>query len=445
MVSSLLELRELTVEFQSAGAAGSSAPAVRDVSFSIGHGEVLGLVGESGSGKSVTSLALMRLLAPQATTRGEILFTDSDSADGATANLLTLPEERMRSLRGSRIAMLGAAEGFPVTLCVPENVSAERKRILQAYGANILYTDPAEGSDGAIRLARELAAAHPNLYFYANQYSNDANWRAHYQTTANEIWEQTNGRVTHFVAMQVDPEEVEFLTYDENKLGVWAAFHLSDEYKKKTATGAQQNGVIHIEHQQLDTTLEKSGYLVGKASTTLVSRVNGLRVVPLDLFHTLRVRGVTTADGQALSIIQEDKNNDADFYVVLPKVLAAGEQYTITTTYSGKEAVSNEGNGNYFPIARDNWYPSNPSSSMGEFTTYDMVVVDNARKMIGKTVDISVTSVLQTTAGKMIFGKWDERVTGTTRSEPPRVPSTPPSPPITPSSAPEVRKVPLVE
>jgi len=86
-------------------------------------------------------------------------------------------------------------------LCVPENVSAERKRILQAYGANILYTDPAEGSDGAIRLARELAAAHPNLYFYANQYSNDANWRAHYQTTANEIWEQTNGRVTHFVAM----------------------------------------------------------------------------------------------------------------------------------------------------------------------------------------------------------------------------------------------------
>jgi cysteine synthase B len=102
---------------------------------------------------------------------------------------------------GIAYAMLGAAEGFPVTLCVPENVSAERKKILQAYGANILYTDPSEGSDGAIRLARELAATHPDLYFYANQYSNDANWRAHYQTTANEIWEQTGGRVTHFVAM----------------------------------------------------------------------------------------------------------------------------------------------------------------------------------------------------------------------------------------------------
>src|SRR5678815_5654276 len=102
---------------------------------------------------------------------------------------------------GIAYAMLGAAEGFPVTLCVPENVSAERKRILQAYGANILYTDPAEGSDGAIRLARELAASHPDLYFYADQYSNDANWRAHYLGTANEIWQQSEGRITHFVSM----------------------------------------------------------------------------------------------------------------------------------------------------------------------------------------------------------------------------------------------------
>src|SRR5271169_681134 len=102
---------------------------------------------------------------------------------------------------GIAYAMLGAAEGFPVTLCMPQNVSRERKQILQGYGANILYTDPADGSDGAIRLARELASKHPDQYFYADQYSNDANWRAHYQGTANEIWEQTEGRVTHFVAM----------------------------------------------------------------------------------------------------------------------------------------------------------------------------------------------------------------------------------------------------
>jgi cysteine synthase B len=102
---------------------------------------------------------------------------------------------------GIAYAMLGAALGFPVTLCVPENVSPERKRILQAYGANIIYTNPAEGSDGAIKVARQLAERHSDLYFYADQYSNDANWRAHYETTANEIWQQTEGRITHFVAM----------------------------------------------------------------------------------------------------------------------------------------------------------------------------------------------------------------------------------------------------
>jgi cysteine synthase B len=102
---------------------------------------------------------------------------------------------------GIAYAMLGAAEGFPVTLCMPENVSLERKQILHSYGANILYTDPADGSDGAIRMAQDLAAKHPDKYFYADQYSNDANWQAHYHGTANEIWQQTQGRITHFVSM----------------------------------------------------------------------------------------------------------------------------------------------------------------------------------------------------------------------------------------------------
>jgi cysteine synthase B len=96
--------------------------------------------------------------------------------------------------------MLGAALGFPVTLCVPSNVSPERKKYLAAYGANVVWTSPAEGSDGAIRKARELIATHPESYFYADQYGNDQNWLAHYRTTANEIWEQTEGQVTHFVA-----------------------------------------------------------------------------------------------------------------------------------------------------------------------------------------------------------------------------------------------------
>ena len=101
---------------------------------------------------------------------------------------------------GIAYAMLGSAMNFPVTLCMPSNVSPERKNILAAYGAQIIWTDPADGSDGAIRKARELAANDPAKYFYADQYGNDNNWLAHYHSTANEIWQQTEGRVTHFVA-----------------------------------------------------------------------------------------------------------------------------------------------------------------------------------------------------------------------------------------------------
>ena len=101
---------------------------------------------------------------------------------------------------GIAYAMLGAAQGFPVMLCMPSNVSVERKRILQAYGTEILWTDPADGSDGAIRMARKLAAESPEKYFYADQYGNDNNWLAHYRGTANEIWRQTEGTVTHFVS-----------------------------------------------------------------------------------------------------------------------------------------------------------------------------------------------------------------------------------------------------
>ena len=101
---------------------------------------------------------------------------------------------------GIAYAMLGAALGFPVTLCMPSNVSPERKKYLAAYGARIEWTNPGEGSDGAIRRARALAAEDPGRYFYADQYGNENNWKAHYYGTANEIWEQTEGQITHFVA-----------------------------------------------------------------------------------------------------------------------------------------------------------------------------------------------------------------------------------------------------
>jgi S-sulfo-L-cysteine synthase (O-acetyl-L-serine-dependent) len=101
---------------------------------------------------------------------------------------------------GIAYAMLGAALGIPVKLCVPSNVTAERRQLLEVYGADIVWTSPLEGSDGAIREARRLHAADPDRYFYPDQYNNPANWRAHYDTTGVEILEQTRRRVTHLVA-----------------------------------------------------------------------------------------------------------------------------------------------------------------------------------------------------------------------------------------------------
>ena len=101
---------------------------------------------------------------------------------------------------GIAYAMLGAALGFPVTLCLPSSASPERKRILTAYGAELVFTDPMDGSDGAIVEARRRYAASPDAWFYPDQYNNDFNWRAHFETTGPEILRDTAGRITHFVA-----------------------------------------------------------------------------------------------------------------------------------------------------------------------------------------------------------------------------------------------------
>jgi cysteine synthase B len=101
---------------------------------------------------------------------------------------------------GLAYAMIGAIRGYRVLLCLPRNASDERKRMLKAYGAEMIFTDPAEGSDGAIRKCREIYEANPERYFYPDQYNNPANWKAHYDTTAVEILRQSQGRITHFVA-----------------------------------------------------------------------------------------------------------------------------------------------------------------------------------------------------------------------------------------------------
>ncbi len=101
---------------------------------------------------------------------------------------------------GIAYAMIAAAKGYRVKLVLPENVSRERISILRAYDVDLVFTDPLEGSDGAIRVVRELAMREPDTYFYADQYNNPANWQAHYHGTGAEVWRQTAGSVSHFVA-----------------------------------------------------------------------------------------------------------------------------------------------------------------------------------------------------------------------------------------------------
>jgi cysteine synthase B len=123
--------------------------------------------------------------------------------DGERSGALTKDKILLDATSGNTgiaYAMIGAARGYRIRLCVPENVTPERKRILKAFGAEIVFTNPMEGSDGAIITAKRMFAENPDLYFYPDQYNNPGNWRAHYDTTAPEIIEQTGGRLTHFVA-----------------------------------------------------------------------------------------------------------------------------------------------------------------------------------------------------------------------------------------------------
>lgn len=124
-------------------------------------------------------------------------------ADGERSGALTRDKIIIDATSGNTgiaYAMIGAARGYRVRLCVPENVTPERKRILRAFGAEIVFTDPMQGSDGAILRARQMYTENPDLYFYPDQYNNPGNWLSHYDTTGPEIFEQTGGRITHFVA-----------------------------------------------------------------------------------------------------------------------------------------------------------------------------------------------------------------------------------------------------
>ena len=167
------------------------------------------------------------------------------------------------------------------------------------------------------------------------------------------------------------PEEVALMECDENHYGIWTSYHFVKEHEDGTASSDEQNRPFRIDHQKLEAAIAKNAKMDSRAETTVTALRDGVRVLGFDLFPTLRVDWVAGSKGEPLPFIQEPVEEDANFAVVLPRELKKGESYTIITKYGGKDAVSNEGNGNYYPIARESWYPA---LGFGSYSTYDITL-----------------------------------------------------------------------
>jgi len=181
------------------------------------------------------------------------------------------------------------------------------------------------------------------------------------------------------ILFEIDPHGAPHVSPEEVRLGVWnswgwtwpSAFHLAGENTSGTASGRQENAAFRVESEDLETSIEKSGFLSGQATVHLRALEDGLVVVPLDLFPTLRVSQVEGEHGEALDFVQEKKEDDADFGLVLANPLKKGDAATVKIAYAGKDAVRSAGNDNYDPIAREDWFP-NGGSGFGSYTRYKM-------------------------------------------------------------------------
>lgn len=216
---------------------------------------------------------------------------------------------------GIAYAMIGAARGYPVTVCLPKNASKARKLILRRYGVQVIETDQMLSTDGAQRVAREIHAADPDNYFYPDQYNNDANWLAHYETTANEIWEQTNGRVTHFVAgvgtsgtfvgvvrrlQELNPQlEAVNIQPDSPLHGLEGLKHLASVSRPGIFDEDLVDKVIEVStedaHAMSKRLAEEQGLLVGPSSG---ANVHGARKLALSLYKPAVVVTVLCDSGE---------------------------------------------------------------------------------------------------------------------------------------------------
>ena len=217
-----------------------------------------------------------------------------------------------------------------------------------------------------------------------------------------------SGRLAYMIdphgAGFVAPEEIQLFSWADNKEGIFAAHHFSEVYRQRSRPATTAGDWIDIEHQALDTNIDQSGEITGRATTTFAAQFDGLHAVPLSLFPTLRVSAVTDEAGGPLSFIQESKEEDADFWVVLPKSLKKNEKFTLVTTYKGKDAVTAEGQDNFYPVARSNWYPNN--TGIKDYATYDMTFAVHKRMRLVATGEF----VDEKEEGDKYVSRWTSKV-----------------------------------
>jgi hypothetical protein len=204
---------------------------------------------------------------------------------------------------------------------------------------------------------------------------------------------------------ELAPEEVALLNWDEQTVTYPLAFHRTEEYAAGTPSGNEHNGAYRVTSENLDVTIEKSGFLTSLATVEITAEQDGVAVIPLDLYPTLRVSKVESGKGESLDYVQEKKEDDPDFGVVLAQPLKMGESTTLKITYGGKDVVLSEGGGNYYPVARENWYP-NSGQGFGDYATYRMLFhIPKGLQVIG-----TGTRVSETTEGKWITSEWKTEV-----------------------------------
>jgi hypothetical protein len=199
----------------------------------------------------------------------------------------------------------------------------------------------------------------------------------------------------------VSPEEVSLMSWNEWGEAYLAAFHLASENAQGEGNGDEQNGAYRIDHEDLDVTIEKGGFLSGLSTLHILAQQDGVAVVPLNLYPTLRVSKVETDSGQPLDFIQEKKEEDSDFGVVLSAPLRKGESTALRVAYGGKDVVANEGGANYYPVARQSWYP-NAARGLGDYATYHMIFhVPKGLELIA-----TGTRMSESTDGKVTTSEW---------------------------------------